>query len=102
MNLSTKAIEILIRNTQINYYGAEIAILGDKKDLLLSAHSKITELIISYYHEKSGHQGNHITLGPIRNAGFFVENGKTTIKKFIKGCVICNKLRKTSEVQLMD
>ena len=75
--------------------------MGKKHPILIPVHAKTTELIIDHYHEKCGHQGNHITLGAIRNAGYFIEKGKATIKKFINRCVICNKLRRTPEVQLM-
>lgn len=61
--------------------------------MLLPQHHPVTCMILSHYHQKVKHQGRHITHGVIRDAGFHIENGRQVIRKLIKECILCRKLR---------
>ena len=64
-----------------------------KYPILLPPLSHLTRLLIAQSHGKSKHQGRHITLSTIRNAGYFILHGSSVIRKFISQCVTCKKLR---------
>ena len=59
-------------------------------------------MIIQHYHSKIKHQGRHITLGAIRNAGIYIHGGNKLVRKVIHNCVLCRKLRAPTEHQLMS
>ena len=50
---------------------------------------------------KSKHQGSHLSHSTVLQEGFHIEGGKRLIKKYIKSCVICKKLRFPLSSQLM-
>ena len=56
--------------------------------VLLPAKHPISTLVIRYYHEKTRHQGRHLTLGAIRSAGYHIEKSSKAIKNFIGNCVV--------------
>ena len=61
--------------------------------VLLPAKHPISTLVIRHFHEKTRHQGRHLTLGAIRSAGYHIEKSSKAIKNFIGNCVVCRKLR---------
>ena len=66
---------------------------SNKYPILLPNDSKFTILVIQYYHERTKHQGRVITLSAIREAGYYIYRASSTIKKFLRDCVTCRKLR---------
>ena len=72
-----------------------------KHPVLIPKDHPIALLIIRHYHQLCKHQGPHISVGSIIQAGYFIENGRQLIRKFIKDCVICRKLRAPCEHQIM-
>ena len=72
-----------------------------KHPLVLPYGHRISSLIISYYHDKTKHQGRCVTSGAIRSAGFFIQKGSHMIRQFIKNCVTCRRIRGKCETQLM-
>ena len=66
-----------------------------KHPVLLPPNCSITKLIIRHYHHKCRHQGRTITLSCIRHAGYFIQNGSSVIKKYIRSCITCKKLRQS-------
>lgn len=73
-----------------------------KHPIILPSSGAITELILRYYHCKSRHQGRVITQAAIRNSGFFIHKGSSTVKKFLRHCVTCQRLRGPRIEQLMN
>ena len=53
----------------------------------------MVEVIIRWCHEKVGHAGRGITQNEIRNHGFWIVNGNSTVRWCISRCVTCRKLR---------
>ena len=72
-----------------------------KHPVLIPKDHPVAFLIIRHYHQLCKHQGSHISHGSIIQAGYFIENGRQLIRKFIKDCVICRKLRAPCEHQFM-
>jgi len=74
-----------------------------KFPILLPPKSSATILLIKHFHESVHHQGRFITTGAIRQAGYYILNGTSAVKKFINSCVTCRKLRaKTMEQKMSD
>ena len=69
--------------------------------ILVPTDHKVSMLIIQHLHAEVGHQGRHITHGYIRQRGYHFEKGKSLIKKFIKQCIICRRLRGNLSKQQM-
>ena len=64
-----------------------------KHPILLSGEHPVTLMIIQDCHEQTNHQGRYVTLGRIRLNGFHILKSNTVVKKFIRECVICRRLR---------
>ena len=74
----------------------------DEKHPVLLPHShEITLAILKHYHEKIKHQGRHLTTASLRQAGYHIHKPKSTIDKFLRSCVTCQKLRGGFEGQMM-
>ena len=69
--------------------------------ILLPRNSYVTDLIIAYYHGKSGHSGRGITLNAIRSNGFWIIHSMSKISSYIWSCVVCRKLRGSTIGQKM-
>ncbi|XP_059086512.1 uncharacterized protein LOC131883153 [Tigriopus californicus] len=48
------------------------------------------------------HQGRHLTLGAVRNAGFQIQNGRNAIRRMLAKCVVCQRLCGSLESQQMS
>ena len=64
-----------------------------KHPVLLPQKSHVSCLIIAHYHRASGHPGRGMTLNGIRKAGYWIIRARTAVTVYIRGCVICRKLR---------
>ena len=73
-----------------------------KHPFLISSEHPLANLIVSYFHSQIKHQGRHITQGAIRDAGFFIQHGSSLVKKHIKSCTVCRRLRRSPEIQKMS
>ena len=69
--------------------------------VILLANSHITRLITINIHEKTSHQGRHLTEGAIRNQGYWIVGAKRLVSSVIHRCVMCRKLRGRLESQKM-
>ena len=58
--------------------------------VILPSGHHVTTLIIRHYHETSGHVGVQQVLAAIREQ-FWILNGHSTVKRVIKGCIICKR-----------
>lgn len=72
-----------------------------KHPIIIPANHPICSVLVQHYHESTGHQGRHVTLGAIRDSNFFLQHGSKVVKKHISKCVTCKRLRGTTEVQQM-
>ena len=61
--------------------------------IILSKRGKVTELLISWCHQKTPHSGRNITLNKIRSSEYWVMQRKSAVKKFISRCVTGRRLR---------
>lgn len=53
----------------------------------------VARLLIHHFHEKTYHQGRHITEGSIRSHGYWIIGCKKMVSSVIYQCVLCKKLR---------
>ena len=72
-----------------------------KHPILIPQNHPLSSSIISHFHSQNKHQGTHISHNSIIQAGYFLENGRQLIRKFISNCVTCRKLRGRTSLQLM-
>lgn len=72
-----------------------------KHPILLPEKHIVTSLIIHYHHQKTAHQGRHLTHGSLRTNGYHIIHGKKVIGNLLKSCVTCRKLRSDTMIQLM-
>ena len=63
--------------------------------ILLPERHPLTLAILRQEHHRTRHQGRTITAAAIRQSGYHIFHGSTVIRKFLKSCVICQKLRGT-------
>ena len=74
-----------------------------KHPLILPRHSHVTNLVINYFHEESGHSGRGMTLNAIRQAGLWIIGARAAVTKLVMKCVTCRKLRgSTCEQKMAD
>ena len=68
---------------------------------VLPKNNHVTDLVIKHFHQQCSHQGRHITLGTLRNEGYWVLGGQRQISKVIRDCVTCKRLRGKRQDQIM-
>ena len=74
-----------------------------KHPILLPGKHRVSELLVTHYHEETNHQGRLITTGKIREEGIYILHGTTVIKRVIFQCSICRRLRgKPLEQQMAE
>ena len=77
--------------------------LALKHPCILPKRSHITDLIIEHFHEKVAcHQGRGITHNAVRQAGYWIVNGRSTVTRAISKCVICRRFRGRPLTQKMS
>ena len=69
--------------------------------LLPDKHPFVTTLI-RHFHAASKHQGRSITLSSIRENGYYIIHASSSVRKAIKDCVICRKVRLPLAEQMMS
>ncbi|CAB3985992.1 Hypothetical predicted protein [Paramuricea clavata] len=73
-----------------------------KYPVLIPKNDYVTNLLIRHRHVAQKHQGYGITHNGIRQAGYWVINGRTVISHAIHGCVTCRRLQGNHGTQLDD
>ena len=77
--------------------------LAIKHPCILPKRSHITDLIIEHIPEKVAcHQGRGITHNAVRQAGYWIVNGRSTVTRAISKCVICRRFRGRPLTQKMS
>ena len=74
----------------------------NKFPMLLPNDHLFSLSMIRYHHEKVKHQGRSVTLSSLRENGIFINKASSTIRKIIRDCVICKKLRLSLNNQKMS
>ena len=71
-----------------------------KHPVIIPKSSHVTELLIRQYHHKDQHhQGYGVTHNAIRQAGYWIINGRSAVSHLITNCPTCRKLRGRTQVQ---
>ena len=74
-----------------------------KHPLIVPKNSHVTVLLIrQFHHGKQHHQGYGMTHNAIRQAGYYIINGRSVVSHIIAKCVICRKLRGRVQDQKMS
>ena len=74
-----------------------------KHPLILPKKSHISDLIVRYFHESVGHhQGRGVTHNTIRQAGYWIVDGRSTVARTISRCVTCRRFRGQLQTQKMS
>ena len=77
--------------------------LALKHPCILPKRNHITDLIIEHFHEKVAcHQGRGITHNAVRQAGYWIVNGRSTVTRAISKCVSCRRFRGRPLTQKMS
>lgn len=73
----------------------------EKHPLVMPHNHHISTLLVRHFHEQVAHQGQHITEGALRTAGYWIIGSKRLVSSIIHKCVTCRKLRGRLEDQKM-
>ena len=65
-----------------------------KYPILLPREGRLTELVISYCHNKVHHGGVRQTLAEVRSR-YWIPKGRQKVKRNLNKCVVCKKLSNT-------
>ena len=69
---------------------------------ILPKDHPLTLLILRECHSKIPHQGRIFTVSAVRDSGYFIQNSSNLIKKYLKKCVTCQRLRGSFLEQIMN
>ena len=73
-----------------------------KHPIVFPKKSHVTELLIRQYHsQEQHHQGCGMTHNALRQAGYWIINGRSSVSRLLRKCTICRKLRGPAQVQKM-
>ena len=73
----------------------------EKHPVIVPRRCHVGTLLIRRFHEKTSHQGRHMTEGSVRAAGFWIIGMKKQVSSIIHQCVLCRRLRRKTETQIM-
>jgi hypothetical protein len=79
---------------------SELEFIEKKPVILLKGHH-ISNLIVQHYHERTQHQGRHLTEGAVRAAGWWIVGLKRLVSSIIHHCVSCRRTRGKLQHQMM-
>ena len=73
-----------------------------KHQIIIPKKSDITELPIRHYHNRvQHHQGRGLTQNALRQSGYCIVNGRSSVAYQLQKCVTCRKLRGSAQVEKM-
>ena len=67
--------------------------------IVLPKRGHVTQLILRDVHQRCFHQGKGITLNKLRESGFWIINAASLVGHMILKCVVCRKVRNTTQIQ---
>ena len=68
-------------------------LFNEKHPVILPNDHPFTELLIVHHHGEARHPGGHLTHSFLRQSGYYIQKGKSLIRRIVKECVTCKKLR---------
>ncbi|XP_051792767.1 uncharacterized protein LOC127530320 [Acanthochromis polyacanthus] len=74
---------------------------SQKHPVIIPKDHHVTRMIIAHYHEQVRHQGKGLTINEVRSNGFWILGISRTVAAYIRQCVTCRKLRRSTEEQRM-
>ena len=72
-----------------------------KHPLVLPKDHHVSMAIVSYFHQRMGHQGKNPTVNEVRHHGFWIVGINRIAARLISACVTCRKLRGQLQEQKM-
>ena len=75
------------RISKLNVYSYDV-----HNPIILSKKSNLTRLMVENEHKLAHHLGIQVTLSRIREAGYWIPQGRQTVKSIIRNCFLCTKL----------
>ena len=66
---------------------------NEKHPVILPNDHPFTELLIVHHHGEARHPGGHLTHSFLRQSGYYIQKGKSLIRRIVKECITCKKLR---------
>ena len=69
--------------------------------VILPKRGHVTDMIVTYFHQRTQHGGRDMTLGEIRVSGFWIIRGRMAVARHILRCVKCKRFRGTLHRQKM-
>ena len=75
--------------------------LDRRHPILITRQSPISTLLVRHNHTRAKRQCRVLTQGAIVEAGYHIVGCRKLIDKLLKSCVICRRLRASSEIQQM-
>ena len=73
-----------------------------KYPFVLPKKGHVTNLIARHFYDKTLHQGCGMPVNEIRNSGFWIKGASSVVSSLIAKCVVCRKLRGTTQGQQMS
>ena len=64
-----------------------------KHPIILPSDHELSQQIIQHFHQKTHHQGRGMTCSEVRNNGFWILSLQKMVKRLIRTCVTCIRLR---------
>ena len=72
-----------------------------KHPLLLPKNHYVSRAILYHFHQRAAHQGRGITIGELRDNGYWVVGATKAVASIISQCVHCRRLRGRNQDQKM-
>lgn len=72
-----------------------------KHPAILPKDSRISTLLIRYFHLKVHHQGRGMTMNELRANGWWILGSSRAVSSYLLNCVKCRKYRRKTENQCM-
>ncbi len=83
---------ILKIKTRIRHHQTPVIIPDD---------SLVADILIIYFHHKCGHAGREFTIAAMRRAGYWTRKPRNKTKKYLRECLVCQRLNAKENEQLM-
>lgn len=72
-----------------------------KHPYIIPKNGHLAKLIATHFHDQMHHTGARTTMAAVRDAGYWLINGKSVIKEVIHKCVVCRRLHQRPVDQKM-
>lgn len=71
--------------------GGRMRRIQDDPAVILPKRSRVTDLVIQHFHEKTEHQGRSMTTNELRANGFWILGCSSAVSCLISHCLKCHK-----------